>query len=300
MLFFIGLMGVAAVTGVLMADFDTEDETDAADIPDTDTPDIPAMGGNLFSQDTQPDQIPADTDDNSHSAQDDVAETLSGGNSNDVIWGGPDTDIISGNAGADLLHGEYGADQLDGGDGSDTLFGHFGADTLTGGAGDDTAHGGQGDDLLTGGTGNDALHGNDGDDQLHGGNGEDVLFGGTGHDAIHGDDDYVSDFLNGGTGSDSLFAGHQDVVTTGEGADQVFLAASDEAPVDVELVDFNPEEDRLAIIWSGSDGPPSLSVTPSGMTENAQIVSLDGQVAFRLTGAPALSEANFMLIRDTN
>lgn len=53
---------------------------------------------------------------------------------------------------------------LTGGDSIDIMLGLAGVDTLNGGAGDDILVGGQGDDILIGGLGNDILTGGEGSD----------------------------------------------------------------------------------------------------------------------------------------
>ncbi len=86
------------------------------------------------------------------------ANTLNGGNGNDLIYGG---------SGIDTIHGDADNDTLYGLDGNDILFGDAGADFLSGG---------NGNDALSGGTGNDILYGNSGNDTLNGGDGDDVLY----------------------------------------------------------------------------------------------------------------------------
>jgi Ca2+-binding RTX toxin-like protein len=60
-----------------------------------------------------------------------------------------------GNAADNTLAGGGGADSLDGGDGNDLLDGGAGGDSLSGGDGNDTLFGGAGGDTLRGGDGND-------------------------------------------------------------------------------------------------------------------------------------------------
>ena len=67
------------------------------------------------------------------------------------------------NRGAFMLGGIQ-ADTLTGGDGNDLLVGNLGDDTLTGGAGTDYLLGGAGSDTLDGGAGSDLLYGGTGED----------------------------------------------------------------------------------------------------------------------------------------
>ncbi|QVK24287.1 type I secretion C-terminal target domain-containing protein [Shewanella dokdonensis] len=67
-----------------------------------------------------------------------LADTLYGGDGNDIIYGQGGDDIISGGSGNDILFGGTGNDTIDGGNGNDVIYGGLGDDTLTGGNGQDT------------------------------------------------------------------------------------------------------------------------------------------------------------------
>ncbi|MDF0733695.1 type I secretion C-terminal target domain-containing protein, partial [Pseudomonas entomophila] len=82
------------------------------------------------------------------SRSNDGADTLLGGNGNDIIFGQGGNDYIDGGKGNDILLGGTGNDTLLGGEGNDLLFG---------GAGNDTLIGGKGNDILTGGSGADTF-----------------------------------------------------------------------------------------------------------------------------------------------
>lgn len=142
---------------------------------------------------------------------------LYGGNGNDTLTGGNGNNHLIGGGGNDTLKGANNSDVLEGGDGDDTLLGGNGDDTLDGGAGDDILVGGNGDDLLLagsgddivdGGNGSDTMLGDAGDDTLTGGNGEDVMVAGDGNDTVDGGNG--SDLMIGGAGADSLLAGNGD------------------------------------------------------------------------------------------
>lgn len=66
-----------------------------------------------------------------------VAETLNGGNGNDIIRGNGGNDVINGLGGDDRLYGGDDDDILQGGAGNDILYGGRGNDALFGGAGND-------------------------------------------------------------------------------------------------------------------------------------------------------------------
>jgi len=139
--------------------------------------------------------------------------TINGGNGNDTLTGGDSGDVINGDAGNDSLVGGAGADSLDGGSNDDILVGGAGADTLNGGNGNDTADysasqsnltitldtdphdgaagendyvqttietvlGGSGNDFIVGGSNDERLEGRGGNDTLRGGLGADILVGG--------------------------------------------------------------------------------------------------------------------------
>ncbi|WP_226661415.1 calcium-binding protein [Microbulbifer aggregans] len=83
----------------------------------------------------------------------------------DTIYGGEPEDVIVGFDGNDRLYGRAGDDALYGNNGSDYLYGEAGNDTLEGGDGRDRLYGGDGNDTLRGGTGvNDYLSGGTGSD----------------------------------------------------------------------------------------------------------------------------------------
>nr|WP_304623208.1 immunoglobulin-like domain-containing protein [Pantoea sp. Ap-967] len=144
------------------------------------------------------------------------ADTISGGDGNDIIFGdlvsfdsipgsgveaiqafvatklGVDASTVDAKvmhqyitehyADFDLSRTNDGADTLMGGGGNDILFGQGGNDYLDGGKGNDILLGGAGNDTLLGGEGNDLLYGGAGNDTLIGGKGNDTLTGGAGAD----------------------------------------------------------------------------------------------------------------------
>ena len=77
-----------------------------------------------------------------------------------------------------------GQDSVTGGDSSDVLRGSLGNDTLRGGGGDDLLSGGEGLDSLDGGTGSDQIFGGNANDSIDGGEGADIITAGSGGDVI--------------------------------------------------------------------------------------------------------------------
>ncbi|HEY4634774.1 MAG TPA: calcium-binding protein, partial [Candidatus Limnocylindrales bacterium] len=184
------------------------------------------------------------------------ADTVTGGEGDDVIVGGGGNDQLDAGAGDDRVFGDGVLVQLDVAsdflsfaveDVSETSSATGGADTITAGAGDDLVWAGGGNDNVTGGEGNDIIRGEHGfdiltgdagddhitgglnDDQITGGEGDDDLFGDEGKDLIHGNAGL--DEIHGGAGVDTLFGDQdndlvfgdsdKDFISGGGGADEL-------------------------------------------------------------------------------
>ena len=144
------------------------------------------------------------------------ADTIHGGEDNDILIGGAGNDTINGNSGSDVILGDSGvvvredpdaaddndifttsstvggADTISGGTGADIILGEFGDDDITGDAGNDIVIGDSG--CITRGSG-DAVERiettnpqDGGDDTIYGKDGLDILIGGVGADTINGGD----------------------------------------------------------------------------------------------------------------
>ncbi|TMV04841.1 calcium-binding protein [Ruegeria sediminis] len=227
-------------------------------------------------------------------------DVIAGGAGNDTLFGAGGNDVLEGGPGDDELHGGDGDDVLLGGDGPDALFGHFGDDRLDGGAGDDRLIGGQGNDWLSGGDGDDALQGGDGDDVLEGGAGEDTLFGGDGNDVISGHDGAegnAKDYLNGGAGEDRIFADSGDIVSGGDGSDDVILM--DSAPSEaVTVTDFQPGADRLLVTWDDAANPdPEIAIRPDPDTAGLTRILIGGHEVAHLYSAQPITPDDIQLMR---
>jgi Ca2+-binding RTX toxin-like protein len=111
---------------------------------------------------------------------------------------------------------------------------------VDGTAGDDHLHGTHGDDVVRGHPGDDHLRGWTGSDVLIGGFGNDVLREWTGVGAGVPIDD-SRDVFRGGPGGDTLYVGHHDVVTAGNGDDEVWAYYVD----DTDVIDCGPGDDVL-------------------------------------------------------
>lgn len=310
-----GLLGLMAVGSVMFFE-ETEDgadiaEDDAGLEPESGRPEALADMPDLITQEPgQPSApnliLPGDSGDNvlqGGDGNDQIGgyegdDILRGRDGDDGLYGADGDDILSGGAGDDTLHGEYGDDTLRGGDGDDMMFGHYGADDLRGGDGDDEMHGGQDDDTLHGGKGDDALHGSDGDDTLAGGAGQDTLFGGVGDDTLTGaDDGNTSDFLNGGGGNDTILAGAGDVVTGGDGADTIGLDHRIAGAGTADLMDFDPAEDRLLVIWDTTGNPdPDIEVLDDPDDPGLSHIVIDGIEIALVRGGGVVSVDDILLV----
>lgn len=312
MLILAGMMGLMAAGGaVLLTSFDAETDEDREDQDAGAEGPPPGEPAPDQEEAVEPEENPLnrilwgdDADDsidggagNDQINGYDGNDTLTGGNGADALFGADGQDMLRGGQGDDILHGQDGADTLAGGDGNDTLMGHFGQDHLQGGAGNDTLFGGQDDDLLDGGGDADALHGGYGQDLLVGGGGEDSLFGGAGDDILDGTDDTEGDFLNGGRGADTILAGAGDMVSGGADADLLYVKAAAVGEQPAEIMDFNPNEDRLAIVTDNATAADAeVTVEPDADTDGLTHILLDGMVAATLHTDEAIDHADIMLI----
>lgn len=162
-----------------------------------------------------------------------LANTITGGDGNDVLDGGAGADRLVGGLGNDSYYVDDAGDVTveTAGGGIDTVYStassytlranvenyvHLGtgaadatgnglANQMTGGAAADILRGQGGDDVLSGMGGNDTLYGGAGADSLLGGEGADTLFGEGGNDILDGGDG--DDILDGGVGNDIMIGG---------------------------------------------------------------------------------------------
>jgi len=326
-MFLIGLLGLAAVGGAAYAMSDilaAQVDGDEGDTIEEDAVDEVPQGNLLeldeTAQQTGESELPTGEVHSNFegnlvivgSAQNDVmtgqegddqingyqgADTIEGGDGRDVLHGGDGTDLLAGGADDDTLHGEYGNDILTGETGDDQLFGHFGNDLLNGGVGSDALNGGQGNDDLSGADGDDSLQGGQGDDTLTGGAGADALFGGDGNDFVDGsslEEEPEADFLNGGAGDDTILAGAGDVVTGGQGADQIALD-DDQPDEKLTVMDFSPGQDKLLIAWEDAT-EPKVSIEPDSANPDLTHVLVNGAEVAQLFGAEGMTLEDIKLV----
>lgn len=280
---------------------ETDTGTLQGPLPDDDTQAYPNPGQWTIQQGGPGDDHITGTDGNEFLLGYGGDDLIHGNGGTDEIEGGEGNDTLFGGDGNDLMHGDDGDDDLMGDDGDDTLYGHSGDDLLQGDDGDDSMVGGQGDDTVEGGQGDDALHGYHGDDELRGGAGEDTLFGGIGNDILHGftkmgEDDGVVDFLNGGEGDDTITAGANDVVTAGDGADTIQFGDWNADGGAVQVMDFEPEEDSLVVLYNDGGAEPDVSVEPDPENQNLYRIMADGEVIAEVRSEAAVTEDDIALV----
>ena len=224
----------------------------------------------------------------------DGADTLNGGLGNDELRGDAGDDVINGDGGDDTLHGQDGRDVMHGGDADDALFGHNADDVLFGDLGNDAMQGSAGNDMLDGGAGDDTLNGGLDNDTLVGGLGADALFGRWGDDMLNGlmsnaagGDDDAGDFLNGGGGDDVIIAGTGDIVTAGEGHDQIVLGDWLASGETAQILDYAAEDDSLVLVWDDSganSAEPEITLTADPNTVDQTLVMMNGTVVAMVNG----------------
>jgi len=197
----------------------------------------------------------------------DGADTLTGGNNDDMLSGDKGADVLRGNAGNDVLFVDAQDTVIKGGTGYDTViavdyeeldangdlitpdgitldlfdsdinvsaeleavYGNAGNDVLDG---SDTPwqvalYGGAGSDILTGGQSGDILSGDEGNDTVTASEGDDFVTGGNGEDSLQGGNG--DDFIMGGEGHDSINGGNgDDYVMGGDNADTIDAGNGDD------------------------------------------------------------------------
>ncbi|MBW0143916.1 calcium-binding protein [Sphingomicrobium clamense] len=134
-----------------------------------------------------------------------IGNTINGGDGNDLIMGVGGNDILRGDAGDDRILGGTGNDIIEGGIGADELFGESGEDSVFGNGGNDILNLGSRADEGFGGGGNDTIFSGSGNDRVNGGSGNDIIIGGTGNDLLIGGPD--NDNIRGDSGDDQIIGG---------------------------------------------------------------------------------------------
>ncbi len=214
------------------------------------------------------------------------------------VIGTADADTLVGGDFNDMLMGLEGDDQLWGGLGNDVLDGGVGSDSLLGGEGNDTLRGGTGGDLMAGHGGNDTYSVDDPDDVVveHPGQGRDRVFTTVDFTLMPGVEIEIlranagasgllltgNEFNNtiiGGAGNDTLLGGNgNDTLRAGAGADRMEGGAGN----DTYQVD-NPGDVVVELPGEGTD---TVHTTLSNYTlgENVERLKFTGSGDFTGTG----------------
>lgn len=305
MLWLAGLMGLVAVSAAVYVDVGEGDDNDEVISP---SDDLVEGQGNIISG-SDDDDVLTGSDNGDQIGGYDGDDIIDAGDGDDDAHGADGDDTLRGGAGNDSVHGDDGNDDINGGIGDDSLMGHNDDDVLRGGEGNDSLQGSDGDDQLFGDEGDDALQGGLGNDTLDGGVGEDTLFGGWGSDTINGivDDDHIAgiqdidtrDYLNGGGGDDVILTGQDDIVTSGEGADQIVLGDWFTQGHAAQIMDFTPNDDSLVFIWDDSAPdaePPEVSIVTDPENPGDLQIMMGDMVVAHVTGDTPLDIADISLI----
>ncbi len=194
------------LTGLLVQGSDTDNVIDVSALT---TAQFSALGGITLSGGNGTDRI---------TGSDGFAESILGGDGNDIIVGGDGNDSINGGNGNDSITAGLGGDVVLGGDGNDTV---------DAGAGNDSINAGDGNDRVTAGDGDDTVDASHGADSIAGGNGNDSMVGGFGIDTVNGE--AGNDTIYGGADNDSLLGGDgNDQITGNAGNDTINGEAGDD------------------------------------------------------------------------
>lgn len=221
---------------------------------------------------------------------------------------------------------------IDTGLGSDVVFGSNDADTIRTGNGADVVLGGDGNDFVELGQRND-LYGvgaldesgsgevpgyasiaeaEGGDDTVDAGSGNDTIFDGYGSNLLEGragndvidatDQDVLTvDTVRGGGGDDMLTVDQGDILNTGSGSDAVIVDLSEGAKDGFSVVtlnDFNPSEDTLEILYTGSTTGVDVAeivgieATPDG---TGSVLTVDGVPVIEMKGVTGFSPSSVTL-----
>jgi Ca2+-binding RTX toxin-like protein len=180
-----------------------------------------------------------------------AADSLAGGDGDDLIFGSGGDDTMDGAAGRVTVSGQEGSDGLRGGDGDDLVLGGSGNDTIEGdrtvaesfpelepGVGDDFLFGGDGNDFLFAGRGDDSVFGDAGDNVAQGASGRDAVFGGDGDDRLWGGRPQLvffdlqtpedgPDLVRGGDGNDEINGDRGNDTLLGERGDDTLRGGFD-------------------------------------------------------------------------
>lgn len=220
----------------------------------------------------------------------DIPSDAEGSDESERIIGDEQANMIAGNGGDDLILGMALGDNLDGGTGNDWI---------VGGEGNDTILGGDGADVLLGGLGSNIIHAGAGNDYVEAGGlaEEDAIVDAARNANSFNDipirfdlNDVAAnpDMIDLGDGDDTLIAGSGDVATLGDGADYVEIGdwmLKDNDPDAMEIVDFNPKEDVLAIVYEEDDTETTIAVDEGDEKDVAEVFLNDTLIAkIRLQG----------------
>jgi Ca2+-binding RTX toxin-like protein len=192
-----------------------------------------------------------------------------------------DSANLGANSAGSLIDSGGGNDSITSGNSNDLLYGADGNDFLSAGTGSDILLGGNGDDILEDARGVDVLMGMQGDDGLTDRNSRSIFQGGEGHDVLdaggadhtfllehdpNSNDEFATlptqagSLLDGGSGNDFIIdTGSSDLIAGGSGDDFIRLAGGEDV-----------------IVFNRGDGHDLIELSES--TEQQRTLSLGGGI----------------------
>ena len=118
--------------------------------------------------------------------------------------------------------------------------------------------------------------------------------GGGGDDALNGWEETAerADFLNGGDGDDTIFAGADDQVSGGLGADAIVLNTNMDGAA--RIWDFKSGQDTLVLVYEAGV-EPEVSISSDPEQADRWLIQANGTALAEVTGdAPTLSDISFV------
>ena len=110
------------------------------------------------------------------------------------------------------------------------------------------------------------------------------------------------DFLNGGGGADHLVAGGEDIVTTGMGADNVFIGDWIMPGEEARVYDFDPLEDRLIIVFDDQSNAsePEITIARDDLDPDVSHILMNGEMIVAVHSELSMSINDLMIMTQSD